>query len=76
MNRLQQKKLFIQLRFGEMNSVLSRLWTGGAENCSAPIRCRLIVAGTMDRTSVFEKLEVAPDAECQHNFIILMLENG
>ena len=64
MNQLQQKKLFIELRFGEMNCVLSRLQTGGAENCSAPIRCRLIVAGMMDRTGVFEKLEVAPDAEC------------
>ena len=47
---------FIHLRFGETDSVLSRLRTGGASDCGTPIRHGLGVGGGMDRTGSFEEL--------------------
>jgi hypothetical protein len=47
---------FIHLRFGETDSVLSGLRTGGASDCGTPIRHGLGVGGGMDRTGSFEEL--------------------
>ena len=40
------------------------------------IRGGLVVIGTVDGTSSFEKLEMAPNAEHQHDLIVLMLQKG
>ena len=64
---------FVRLRLRESDSILPRLRTRGTGDCHASIRQQLSGGRAVYSSTSLEEVEVTPEAEDKHCFIVAML---